>query len=169
MRKLYILLIASFSTFIWFSFADSSIVSPSYSIKWDDIKIYRTDNSKGWYMDINLQDPKTNERLHFGEVKMSDQVFAYTRQWDWDQNVRIIPWDGWDQIKFTIKSDKESTATTKDSISNNNTNIEGKTVTNRTVIQAVPKTGPSGSLIWIILATLAIFGGYIYIKKRADI
>jgi hypothetical protein len=24
-------------------------------------------------------------------------------------------------------------------------------------------------LIWIILATLAIFGGYIYIRKRADI
>jgi len=100
---------------------------------------------------------------------MSDQVFTYTKQWDWDQKVRIIPWDGWDQIKFTIKSDKESTTTTKDSISNNNTNTEDKTVTNRTVIQAVPKTGPSGSLIWVILATLAIFGGYIYIKKRADI
>ena len=39
----------------------------------------------------------------------------------------------------------------------------------RTVITAVPKTGPSGNLVWIILATLAIFGGYIYIKKRADI
>ena len=39
----------------------------------------------------------------------------------------------------------------------------------RTVISAVPKTGPSGSLIWVILATLVIFGGYIYVKKRADI
>jgi hypothetical protein len=37
------------------------------------------------------------------------------------------------------------------------------------VIAATPKTWPSGSLIWIIVATLAIFGGYIYIKKRADI
>jgi LPXTG-motif cell wall-anchored protein len=33
----------------------------------------------------------------------------------------------------------------------------------------VPKTGPSGSIIWIIIAALAIFGGYIYIRKRADI
>lgn len=39
----------------------------------------------------------------------------------------------------------------------------------RTVIPVVPKTGPSGNIIWIILATLAIFGGYIYIRKRADI
>ena len=39
----------------------------------------------------------------------------------------------------------------------------------RTVIPAVPKTGPNGNLIWIIIATLVIFGGYIYIKKRADI
>jgi hypothetical protein len=37
------------------------------------------------------------------------------------------------------------------------------------VIAATPKTWPSGRLIWIIVATLAIFGGYIYIKKRADI
>jgi hypothetical protein len=33
-------------------------------------------------MDINLKDPKTNDWLHFGEVKMSDQVFTYTKQRD---------------------------------------------------------------------------------------
>jgi hypothetical protein len=37
------------------------------------------------------------------------------------------------------------------------------------VIPVVPKTWPSTSIIWIILATLAIFGGYIYIRKKADI
>jgi hypothetical protein len=37
------------------------------------------------------------------------------------------------------------------------------------VIPVVPKTWPAGSIIWIIIAALAIFGGYIYIKKRADI
>ena len=119
-----------------------------------------------WYMDINLQDPKTNDRLHFGEVKMSDQSFTYTKQWEWDQKVWIIPWDGWDQIKFTIPSDKP--------VANNNTS-DNKTIQNnenkptRTVITEVPKTGPSGSLIGVILATFIIFGGYIYIKKRADI
>ncbi len=46
--------------------------------------------------------------------------------------------------------------------------VDNQNVT-RTVISAVPKTWPSGNLVWIILATLAIFGGYIYIKKRADI
>lgn len=53
----------------------------------------------------------------------------------------------------------------------NNIDIENNnqaTVT-RTVISAVPKTGPSWSLVWVIIATLAIFGWYIYIKKRADI
>jgi hypothetical protein len=33
-------------------------------------------------MDVNLKDPKTNDWLHFGEVKMSDQTFVYTKQWE---------------------------------------------------------------------------------------
>ena len=114
-------------------------------------------------MDINLKDPKTSERLHFGEVKMSDQVFTYTKQWEWDQNIWIIPGDGWDQIKFTISSDWGVSTV------DNQTSNENEDKPTRTVIAATPKTGPSGNLIWIIVATLAIFGGYIYIRKRADI
>jgi hypothetical protein len=32
-------------------------------------------------MDINLKDPSTNDWLHFGEVKVSDEAFTYTKQW----------------------------------------------------------------------------------------
>lgn len=123
-----------------------------------------TDNSRWWYMDINLKDPQTNDWLHFGEVKMSDQKFTYTMQRPWEQKIQIIPWDWWDIIEFTANNNSTSTTT----ISNTQNNEKATTVT-RTVIPAVPKTGPSWSLIWIIIATLAIFGGYIYIKKRADI
>lgn len=164
MRKLFVFLSIIFSTFVWLSFAAPSISNISYSVNWDDIKINRVDNSNWWYVDINLQDPKTNDWLHFGEVKISDQSFTYTKQWDWEQKISMIPWDGWDEILFNIEWKKSSsTAVKKDS-----SNWEKSEVT-RTVISAVPKTGPSGSLIWIILATLAIFGGYIYIRKRADI
>jgi LPXTG-motif cell wall-anchored protein len=90
-------------------------------------------------------------------------VFVYTKQWDWDQNIWIIPGDGSDDIKFTVQSTSSSTQTV------NKTENDNKATANRTVIPAVPKTGPSGSLIWIILAALAIFGGYIYIRKKADI
>ena len=163
MKKLSIFLSAVFSLFIWISFASPSISNPSYIVNWNDVKIFWTDNSEWWYLDINLQDPRTNDWLHFGEVKISDQVFTYTKQWDWDQHIRIIPWDGGDQIRFTIPSDKVA-----DEI-DNETSEEEENKPTRTVIAATPKTGPSGSLIWIIVATLAIFGGYIYIKKRADI
>ena len=151
---------------MWISFATPSVLNPSYVTNWEDVKIFWTDNSRWWYMDINLKDPKTNEWLHFGEVKMSDQVFTYTKQWEWDQNVRIIPWDWWDQMKFTIASDWSYSMVDNEVDETNEKNEDKPT---RTVIEAVPKTGPSGSLIWIIVATLAIFGGYIYIKKRADI
>ena len=161
MKKWYIIFLASFSTFIWLCLA-SSILNPSYSVNWDDVKIYRTNNSKWWYMDINLKDPETNDRLHFWEVKMSDQEFTYTKQWDWKQEIQLLPWDWWDPIEFTISSNNSSAKV------NNKTSEEEHTVT-RTVIPAVPKTGPSGSIIWIILATLAIFGWYIYIRKRANI
>lgn len=50
-----------------------------------------------------------------------------------------------------------------------NREISNKTNITRTVITAVPQTGPKTNIVWIIIATLAIFGGYIYIKKRADI
>lgn len=163
MKKLSIFVSVVFSVFVWISFAAPSVVNPSYVTNWSDVKIFWTDNSNWWYMDINLKDPKTNDRLHFGEVKMSDQVFTYTKQWEWDQNIRIIPWDGWDQIKFTISSDWETVTV------DNQTPEEKEDNPTRTVIEAVPKTGPSGSLIWIIVATLVIFGGYIYIRKRADI
>lgn len=162
MRKFSIFLLAAFSTFISYSFAASSITNISYNIDWDDIKIYRTDNSNWWYMDINLQDPNTNDRLHFGTVKFSNELFEYTKQRDWDQKIWIVPWDGSDDIKFTISSGSEKSAINE--ISNkNNTNVT------RTVIPAVPKTWPSWNIVWIALATLAIFGGYIYIRKKADI
>ena len=183
MKKLSIFLSAIFSAFIWISFATPSISNPSYTINWNDVKIYRTDNSNWWYLDINLQNPETSDWLHFGEVKISDQEFTYTKQWEWDQNIRIIPWDWGDEVRFTV-SDGTSTNITssnvttsndevhgaaQESISNDTTQDNTQKTANRTVIPVVPKTGPSGSLIWIILATLAIFGGYIYIKKKADI
>ena len=99
---------------------------------------------------------------------MSDQVFTYTKQWEWDQKIWIIPGDWWDDVRFTVPWDKSVVTNTSESTSETTQNQE-KPTANRTVIQAVPKTWPSGSLIWIIVATLAIFGGYIYIKKRADI
>ena len=95
---------------------------------------------------------------------MSDQKFVYTKQREWDQNIRMIPWDGWDEVKFTIGGGKNSGKEVK----KEDTKKDNSEIT-RTVIPVVPKTWPNGSLIWIILATLAIFGGYIYIKKRADI
>jgi len=164
MRKLLIFLSTIFSISTWFSFATPSMLNISYTTNWDNVTINRTDNSDWWYVDINLQNPQTNDWLHFGEVKISDQTFTYTKQWDWDQKIRIIPWDGWDEIKFVIKWKNQASAVTNKKAPS----WEQPEVT-RTVIPVVPKTGPSGSLIWIILATLAIFGGYIYIRKRADI
>ena len=166
MKKLSIFLSAIFGVFIWISFASPSILNPSYVTNWDDIKIFWTDNSEWWYLDVNVQDPSTKDRLHFGEVKMSDQVFTYTKQWEWDQKIWIIPWDGGDQMKFTI-SLGGSSAEIDNQTSQKNEKSEDKPT--RTVIAATPKTGPSGTLLWVIIATLVIFGGYIYIKKRADI
>ena len=178
MRKLLISFLATSCALVWFSFAIDSITNISYTVNGNDVKLYRTDNSNWWYMDVNLQDPRTKDWLHFGEVKMSDEVFAYTRQWDWDQQIQIIPWDGWDWKRFcvspsgsacSISSDTKAEDTTKDESTTKSDDTSATWSTNRTVIPAVPKTGPSGSIIWIILAALAIFGGYIYIRKRADI
>ena len=78
--SLWILLMA----WLWFSFAaNPSIVNYSYTVDGEDVRIFRTNNSNGWYVDINLQDPRTNDRVHFGTTKISDQVFAYTKQRDW--------------------------------------------------------------------------------------
>ena len=153
MQKFIVVLWTVLFTWIWYSFAaNPSILNYSYTVEWDDVKIFWTDNSNGWNIDINLQNPQTNDWLHFGTAKISDQVFTYTKQRDWDQKIRMIPDDGWDEVHITIQW-----TTTP------NPNA------NRTVIPVVPKTGPSGNVIWIIIATLVIFGGYIYIKKRADI
>ena len=150
MQRLFVILSAIFSVLIWFSFAAPTVLNHSYSVEWNDVKIFWTDNSNWWVVDINLQDPATNDWLHFGTVNISDQVFTYTKQWDWDQKIWLIPGDGWDEIYFTVPWNSTSTAT-------------------RTVIPAVPKTWPNGSVVWIIIATIAIFSGYIYIKKRDDI
>ena len=153
MKKLSIFLSAIFSVFIWFSFAaNPSIINHSYTVDWDDVRIFWTDNSEWWNIDINVQDPSTLDRMHFGTVKMSDQVFVYTKQWDWEQRIWLIPDDGWDEVKFTIvwAINPSPTAT-------------------RTVISAVPKTGPDGHILWLIIATIVVFGWYIYIKRKADI
>lgn len=166
MKKLSVFLSVILSVFVWFSFAYS--VNPSYSINWEDVTIYRSDNWNWWYMDINLKDPATNDWLHFGEVKVSDKSFTYTKQWDWDQEFQIVMGDWSTPKEYIISSDKGLIEVSDNWVADSTNGLDWKDVT-RTVIPAVPKTGPSGSLIWIILATLAIFGGYIYIKKRADI
>ena len=153
MKKLSIFLSAIFSISLWFSFAaNPSILNYSYTTDWDNIKIYWTDNSNWWNVDINVENPNTKDRMHFGTVKISDQVFTYTKQWEWDQNIRMIPDDWWDELKFIIQW-----------VTTPNPNAT------RTVIPAVPKTGPDGHIVGIIIATIMIFGGYIYIRKRADI
>jgi len=171
MKKLLISLSAILAVFIWFSFAAPSILSPSYTVNWNDVKIYWTDNSKWGYLGINLQDPKTNTWLHFGEVKISDQVFTYTKQWAGDQHIQMITDDGWDIITFTIPdgSSRASEIVNETNKQETKAPATDESATNRTVIPVVPKTWPAGSIIWIIIAALAIFGGYIYIKKRADI
>ena len=68
----------------------------------------------------------------------------------------------WEDTNYTASYDEHY-------ITNDTTPINDEATITRTVIPAVPKTWPSGTLIWIILATLTIFGGYIYIRKRADI
>ncbi len=157
MKKLLIFLSAIFSVSLWFLFAASpSIVSYSYTTEWNDVRIFWTDVSDGWDIDINVQNPTTQDRLHFGTVKMSDETFVYTKQWEWEQKIWMIPSDGWEEIRFTVEWESASAAAVEPTV-------------NRTVIPAVPKTGPSGNVIWIIIAALVVFGWYIYIKKRADI
>jgi hypothetical protein len=153
MKKLYIFLSAIFGVSLWFSFAaNPSILNYSYETVWNDVKIYWVDNSNWWNVDISVQNPTTQDRLHFGTAKISDQMFVYTKQREWDQKIWMIPDNWWDEVQFTI----EWAITQNPSVT-------------RTVIPAVPKTWPSGNVIWIIIATFVIFGGYIYIKKRADI
>ena len=177
MRKLSIILAAIFCSFIGYSFAEPSILLPSYTVNWDNIKIYRTDNSKGWDVTIAIQNPNTNEWIHAGDAKMSDEIFEYKKTWDWDWRIWMTPGDGWDEQCLCITSagapcnatcGAKTTGTAK---AGNTTKIDNPTewTVNRTVIPVVPKTGPTGSIIWIIIAALAIFGGYIYIRKRADI
>ena len=90
---------------------------------------------------------------------MSDETFVYTKQWEWDQKIWMIPGDGWEEIRFTIEWDSTAAPAA----------ATVEPTANRTVIPAVPKTGPDGNIIWIIIAAFVVFGWYIYIKKRADI
>jgi len=119
-------------------------------------------------MDINLKNPATNDWLHFAEVKVSDESFTYTKQREWDQEFQIVLSDWSTPREYLISSEKGLVEVTNGSVSNENNEWNWSNAT-RTVIPAVPKTGPSVGLVWIILATLAIFGGYIYIKRKADI
>ncbi len=177
MRKLPILLSAILGLFIWFTFAEVSILTPSYTVNWDNVKLYWTDVSNWWYLSIDVADPQTNSWIHKGEIKMSDQEFEFKKQWNWDQKIRMYRWDKDDEIyQFTIKDGKTNWAVNREDMENPNskawateTKAAEDTTANRTVIPVVPKTGPSGTLVWIILAALAIFGGYIYIRKKADI
>ena len=164
MRRFSLLISSILLAFVWFTYAaNPSIINYSYSLEGNDVEIFRTDNSNGWYIDINVQNPATNDWLHFGTVDISEWYFRYTKQRDWDQSIWMIPGDGWDEVKFVVKADGQisenenldTTPTSEDAV--------------RTVIPVAPKTWPSEHLIGIIIATLVIFGWYIYIKKRADI
>jgi len=165
MNRLFVLIIALFNLFVCFAFAENyTILNPSYVIDWDTVKIFWTDNSDWWYVDINLQDPETKSRFNFWSAEISDQVFTYTKQWDGDQNIWLVP-SYWDEQHLCVSSSGMPCDVSYDD--NHGTATE-RSVT-RTVIPVTPKTWPSVSIIGIVLATLLVFGWYIYIKKKADI
>lgn len=138
--------------------SNPTIVNHSYTVDGDDVRIYRTNNSNGGSVDINLFNPNSQEWMHYWTVDLSKEYFSYTMQRSWDQSVWMIPDNGWDDVKFVIKSENENLDTapvSEDAV--------------RTVIPVAPKTWPSENLIGIIIATLVIFGWYIFIKKQADL
>ena len=145
--------------FIWFSFASNPVITDqSYVVNWDNVTIYRTDVSDWWYLDISVRDSSSSDWAHIWTANIKDQKFTYIREWKVTQKVLLAP-DNWgDSVQMNIWADNGNTKKTKNS----------ETIT-RTVITAVPETWPRWNLVWIIVATLAIFGGYIYIKKRAVI
>ena len=164
MRKFSLLISSALLVFVWFTYAaNPSIINHSYSVDGNNVTIFRTNNSNGWNVDINVQDPTTKDWMHYGTVAISEEHFNYVKQWNWDQPIWMIPDDGWDELRFTIPSNTQWAATVAPApVTTQETAV-------RTVIPVAPKTWPNGHLIGIICATLVIFGWYIYLKKRADI
>ena len=159
MRKFLAFLCLSLLGSIWFSFASTTaITNQSYVVNWDNVTIYRTDVSDWWNVDISVWDSNSGKWIRIWTVNIKDQEFSYMREWKITQKILLAP-DNWgESVQMSIWVDNEKKSKTKSS----------ETIT-RTVITAVPETGPSVSLVWIIIATFAIFGWYIYIKKRAAI
>ena len=159
MRKFLAFLWLSLLSCISFSFASNpAIVNQSYVTNWDNVTIYWTDVSDWWYVDVSIQDSDTQERIHIWTVDIRDQEFSYIRQGQAEQKILLEPDNWWDSVQVSIWANNWS-----------KTNSKNSEPITRMVISSVPKTWPSGSLIWIIIATFMIFGGYIYIKKRAAI
>ena len=159
MRKFLAFLWLSLLSSVWISFAaNPAIIDQSYTIHWDEVTIYRTDVSDWWYVDISVQDPDYGTWTNIWTVDIKNQQFSFIRDWDSAQKILLSP-DNWgDSVQMNIWMDNENKNKTKNS----------ETIT-RTVITAVPETWPSVSLVWVIVASFMIFGGYIYIKKRAAI
>lgn len=144
----------------WVALASNlSILNHSYSVDWNQISIFWEDGSNGWNVDINVFNTDLQTWINLWTVSISDQHYIYTKQWDWDQQIWLIPDDGWDGVQFTIALDNSghgSAAYTSEDVV-------------RTVIPVTPKTWPSWHLIWIVIATFVVFGGYIFIKKQASL
>ena len=120
--------------------------------------IYRTNASEWWYVDVSVRNSDFGAWTHIWTVDIKDQQFSYMREWNIAQKIMLAP-DNWgDSVQINVWVDEWNSKKTQNS----------ETIT-RTVITAVPNTWPRGNLVWIIVATLVIFGGYVYIKKRADI
>lgn len=161
MKKISLFLSSAILVLIWFVWAaNPTIINHSYDVDGDNVTIFWTNNSNWWNVDINVQDPQTNDWMHYWTVAISDEHFNYTKQWEWDQSIWMIPDDWWEDVKFTIASSQdivhESAVVTEENAT-------------RTVIVATPKTWPSSHLVGIIIATIVIFGWYIFIKKQADL
>ncbi len=159
MRKFLAFLCLSLLSSIWFSFASNTVITnTSYTTHWDNVTISRTNVSDWWYVDVSVRNSDLGVWTHIWTVDIKDQEFSYMREWNITQKVMLAPDNWWDNVQLSIWIDGGNLNKTKNS----------ETIT-RTVITAVPETWPRGNLIWIIVATLLIFGGYIYIKKRAVI
>lgn len=145
----------------WISFAEQTLLSPVASIDWDSVIVTRINWAAEGSVDITVQNPVTNDTLHLDTVDASSEFFSFPVFGEWNHNITLTPDNWWEIVNLNVYYWQNAQE-------NQNTQEQEKHEI-RNVIPATPKTWPSGNIIWIIIASLIIFGGYIFIKKQASL
>lgn len=123
------------------------LANVTHIVNWNTITLKWT-AVEGNEVQIAIFDPEAEVYRSLWTAKMWDEKFDYKMEWDWEQNFMLTNWCKELYYKADAKRSEEEKKPEKEIVT--------------------PATGPAQNILYIVIAAIVLYGGYVVFFRKAN-